>query len=235
MVQAIRKYDPEHHLSISFHLSLFHPILFLLSGIPWLYPHVLPLPFELKSQEKKYMSSGKATIKQTADFKNKGTYSQADSENCFGMYLNAVDLHKMLKCTKTQTPKLKQTFRSPSWVKLRDKLRYSIEIPCAQNSSWAQETVIAVSWPCTPKWNQSPGRWDPDFPESRRWMLSGAAGRQLFKRDPHMGTNMSKGLTPNGKLLGAEHSWKSGAQSGHWALANPTPIPAENLSPHRQC
>lgn len=81
----VRRYDPEHHLSISFHLSLFHPILFLLSGVPWLYPHVLPLPFELKSQEKKYMSTGKATIKQTADLKNKGIFSQADLENCFGM------------------------------------------------------------------------------------------------------------------------------------------------------
>lgn len=87
----VRRYDPEHHLSISFHLSLFHPVLFLLSGVPWLYPHVLPLPFELKSQEKKYMSTGKATIKQTPDFKNKGTFSQADLENCFGMYLNAAD------------------------------------------------------------------------------------------------------------------------------------------------
>lgn len=96
----IRSYDPEHHLSIffihsSFHLSLFHPILFLLSGVPWLNPHVLPLPFELKSQEKKYMSTGKATGKQTADFKYKATYSQTDLENCFGMYLNAADLHKM--------------------------------------------------------------------------------------------------------------------------------------------
>lgn len=92
---TIRRYDPEHHLSISFHLSLFHPVLFLLSGVPWLYPHVLPLLFELKSQEKKYMSTGKATLKQTADFKNKGTYLHANLENCFGIYLNAADLHNI--------------------------------------------------------------------------------------------------------------------------------------------
>lgn len=74
----IRRYDPEHCLPISFHLSFFHPILFLLSGVPWLYAHVLPLPSELKSQEEKYLSTGKTTIKQTADFKNKAAYSQAD-------------------------------------------------------------------------------------------------------------------------------------------------------------
>lgn len=61
-------------------------------------------------------------------------------------------------------------------------------MPRSQDSSGAQETVIAASWPCKPKRNQSLGRWDPDFPVSRRWMLGGAAGRQLFKWAPHMGT-----------------------------------------------
>lgn len=81
-------------------------------------------------------------------------------------------------------------------------------MPCIQDGSGAQETARAANGPCTPKLNQSLGRWDPDFPASRRWMLGGAAGSQLSKQAPRTGTDTSKGLAPNGGLLGAEHIWK---------------------------